>query len=162
MPLKQRWLRCLPAGLLLAALVLGAIWLAQPRAFLQFAPLDRSTEIHVHTTDAGEIHAFQEARPSQTELQPLLEELTPSRVKLAGRSRNIRWQKEDTLYSLFAGHDEVGAWVVDAHFDFCTDGNLYVHKGWLGYLRYELIDCDLERVNAALAELMGIDDLPAA
>ena len=68
MRLKERWLRCLPAGLLLAAIVLGVIWLAQPRAFLRFAPLDAATEIHIFTTDAGAVHALQEARPSQAEL----------------------------------------------------------------------------------------------
>ena len=157
MSLKQRWLRCLPAGFLLAAVVLGIVWLAQPRAFLQFAPLDKATEIHVYTTDAGETHAFQEARPSQAELEPLLEALSGAEVKPMGRSRNIRWEKEDTLYSLFAGHDENDTWVVDADFDLCTDGHLYVHKGWLGYLRYQLTGCDMVRVNTALAELVGID-----
>lgn len=157
MSLKQRWLRCLPAGFLLAAIVLGIVWLAQPRAFLRFAPLDEATEIHIYTTDAGEAHKLQEARPSQAELRPLLEVLSGAEVKLEGRSRNIQWRGEDTLYSLFAGHDENDTWVVDADFDLCTDGSLYVYKGWLGHLRYRLTGCDLERVNAALTELVGID-----
>lgn len=157
MSLKQRWLRCLPAGLLLAALVLGIVWLTQPRAFLQFAPLDKATEIHLYTMDAGAGHAFREARPSQEELQPLLEALSGAEVKLVGRSRNIRWQQEDTLYSLFAGHEENGAWVMDADLDICTDGYLYVYKGWLGNLRYRLTDCDMGRVNAALAKLVGME-----
>ena len=90
----------------------------------------------------------------------MLEALSGAEVKLAGRSRNIMWQQEDTLYRVFAGHDENGAWVVDADFDICTDGFLYVHKGWLGYLQYRLTGCDPEQVNAALAELVGITDMP--
>ena len=157
MSLKQRWLRCLPAGLLLAAMVLCAVWLVQPRTFLTFAPLDKATEIHIFTTDAGETHRLQEARPTQAELQPLLEVLSDAEVKLVGRSRNIQWQTEDTLYRLFAGHDENGTWYVDADLDLCTDGSLYVYKGWIGHLRYQLVNCDLNQVNVALAELVGID-----
>lgn len=157
MSLKQRWLRCLPAGLLLAALVLAVVWLMRPGAFLRFAPLDDATDIHLYTMDAGVGHAFREARPSQEELQPLLEALSGAEVKLAGRSRNIQWRQEDTLYSLFAGHEEDGAWVMDADLDICTDGYIYVYKGWLGNLRYRLTDRHVAGVNAALAELVGME-----
>lgn len=43
-----------------------------------------------------------------------------------------------------------------ADFDLCTDGMVYVHHDWLGYLRYRLTGCDMEQVDAALTRLLNI------
>ena len=69
----KRWLRCLPAGMLLAAVVLVLVWLAHPRDFLEFAPVEQSTDFYIYTTSADEIHKFREARPDRNEIAPLLE-----------------------------------------------------------------------------------------
>ena len=46
----KRWLRCLPAGFLLAALVLLLLWLNQPRSFSEVAGIEENTVFSVYTT----------------------------------------------------------------------------------------------------------------
>ena len=74
----------------------------------------------------------------------------------AGRSRMIQWQAEDNLYHLSFYHGEDGMWVQDASFALCTDGRVFVSHDWLGYLCYDLSGCDLDAVDARLAQMLGM------
>ena len=56
MTLKQRWLRCLPSGLILAALVLLIVWLVQPRAFSDVIRSDGAEEFYVYTSSVETEH----------------------------------------------------------------------------------------------------------
>ena len=46
----------------------------------------------------------------------------------------------------------------DADFNLCTDGMVYVHHDWLGYIRYRLTGCDMDAVESALLALPGMKD----
>ena len=153
----KRWLRYLPAGLILAAAVLALVWLVRPRSFTEFAPVEQSTEFYIYTTSAqvgG--HEFREARPDREEIAPLLELLETGTLRLKGRARNIMWDAEETLFSLSFCHIEGTGWVEDAGFDLCTDGMVYTHHDWLGFLAYELRGCDMDPIEAELLRLLGI------
>lgn len=144
MSLKQRWLRCLPAGLILAALVLVIVWLVYPRSFSDVICSDETE------------HELLSARPEHEEMEPLLDLLKEGTLRLTGRSRMIQWQTGDTLYHLSFYHGEDGMWVQDTSFDLCTDGRIFISHDWLGYLCYELSDCDMEAINALLAQMLGM------
>ena len=152
----KRWLRCLPAGFVLAAIVLAILWFVQPLDFSKIAPADSATEFYIYTTDAGASHELQDARPEKDTMAPLLELLNAGTVRLDGRSRSIQWASEDTLYHLSFYPDESGVWVRDADFALCTDGMLYVPHDWLGYIRYRLTNCDITAVDAELRQILGI------
>ena len=144
-------------GGLLAVLVIclltGALY-AQP--FADFANVDRATEFYIYTTSAGTGHVFQESRPSRQEMANLLELLEVGSLRLGGRSRYIQWEGEDALYHISFYHEENGVWDQDANFCLCTDGMVYVHHEWLGYICYRLTGCDMEAVKAALLALPGM------
>ena len=156
MSLKQRWLRCLPAGLVLAALVLAIVWLVQPRAFSDVIHSDNAVEFYIYTTDFETDHELLSARPQREEMEPLLDLLKEGTLRLTGRTLILRWQSEDTLYHLSFYHGEDGLWVQDASFGLCTDGMVYVPHDWLGYLCYELTGCDMEAINAQLGQMLGM------
>lgn len=153
----KRWLRYLPAGLLLAAAVLVLVWLTRPQSFLEFAPVEASTDFYIYTTSAqvgG--HEFREARPGREEMAPLLELLETGTLRLKGRARNIVWDAEETLFSLSFCRIEGNGWLEDAGFDLCTDGMVYMHHDRLGFLTYELSGCDMDAIKAELLRLLGI------
>lgn len=152
----KRWLNYLPAGLLLAAAVFVLMWLVRPQSFGEFAPVEQSTEFYIYTTGAGTTHELREAWPDQEEIAPLLALLENGIFRLKGRSRFIQWDAEETLFNLSFYHGEGDRWVEDADFDLCTDGMVYVHRGWLGYLHYQLTGCDMDAVEAELLRLLGI------
>jgi len=154
MTLKQRWLHCLPAGLILAALVLLIVWLVQPRALSNVIRSDGADEFYVYTSSVETEHELLSARPNREEMEPLLDLLKEGTLRLTGRSRMIQWQIEDTLYHLSFYHGEDGVWVQDASFDLCTDGMVYISHDWLGYLCYELNGCDMEAVSAHLEQIL--------
>ena len=154
MTLKQRWLHCLPAGLILAALVLLIVWLVQPRAFSDVIRSDGADEFYVYTSSVETEHELLSDRPNREEMEPLLDLLKEGTLRLTGRSRMIQWQIEDTLYHLSFYHGEDGVWVQDASFDQCTDGMVYISHDWLGYLCYELNGCDMEAVSAHLEQIL--------
>ena len=156
MSLKQRWLRCLPAGLILAALVLVIAWLVQPRAFSDVIHSDGAEEFYLYTSSVETEHELLSARPDREEMEPLLDLLKEGSLRLTGRARTIQWQVEDTLYHLSFYHGEGGMWVQDASFDLCTDGRIFVSHDWLGYLCYDLSGCDMEAVNALLAQMLSM------
>ena len=154
MTLKQRWLHCLPAGLILAALVLLIVWLVQPRAFSDVIRSDGADEFYVYTSSVETERELLSARPNRKEMEPLLDLLKEGNLRLTGRSRMIQWQIEDTLYHLSFYHGEDGVWAQDASFDLCTDGMVYISHDWLGYLCYELNGCDMEAVSAHLEQIL--------
>jgi len=154
MTLKQRWLHCLPAGLILAALVLLIVWLVQPRALSNVIRSDGADEFYVYTSSVETEHELLSARPNREEMEPLLDLLKEGTLRLTGRSRMIQWQIEDTLYHLSFYLGEDGVWVQDASFDLCTDGMVYISHDWLGYLCYELNGCDMEAVSAHLEQIL--------
>ena len=154
MSLKRKWLRCLPAGLILAALVLVIAWLVQPRAFSDVIHSDGADEFYVYTSSVETEHELLSDRPNREEMEPLLALLKEGTLRLTGRSRMIQWQIEDTLYHLSFYHGEDGVWVQDASFDLCTDGMVYISHDWLGYLCYELNGCDMEAVDAQLEQIL--------
>lgn len=156
MSLKQRWLRCLPVGLILAALVLVIAWLVQPRAFSDVIRSDGAEEFYLYTSEVETEHELLSARPNREEMEPILDLLKEGTLRLTGRSRMIQWQAEDNLYHLSFYHGEDGMWVQDASFDLCTDGRIFVSHDWLGYLCYELSGCDIEAVDARLAQMLGM------
>ena len=156
MSLKQRWLRCLPAGMVLAALVLAVLWLVQPRAFSDVIRSGGATEFYLYTTDAETDHELLSVRPDREEMEPLLDLLNGGTLRLTGRTRILQWQVEDTLYHLSFYHGEGDQWVQDASFELCTDGMVYVPHDWLGYLCYELSGCDLEAVDVRLEKMLGM------
>lgn len=156
MTLKQRWLRCLPAGLILAALVLLIAWLVQPRAFSNVIHSDGAEEFYIYTSSVDTEHELLSGRPNREEMEPLLDLLKEGTLRLTGRSRMIQWQTEDTLYHLSFCHEENGMWVQDASFDLCTDGMAYISHDWLGYLCYELSGCDMEAVSFQLEQMLGM------
>ena len=156
MSLKRRWLRCLPAGLILAALVLVIAWLVQPRAFSEVIHSDGADEFYIYTSEVETEHELLSARPEREEMEPLLDLLKEGTLRLTGRSRMIQWQAEDNLYHLSFYHGEDGMWVQDASFALCTDGRVFVSHDWLGYLCYELSGCDLDAVDARLAQMLGM------
>ena len=140
-------------AVLSVCLFIGLLY-SQP--FADFANADESTAFYIYTTSAGAGHEFQESRPSREEMAPLLELLEAGSLRLAGRSRYIQWESEDALYRLFFCHEENGVWVQDADFNLCTDGMVYVHHDWLGYIRYRLTGCDMDAVESALLALPGM------
>ena len=156
MSLKRRWLRCLPAGLILAALVLVIAWLVQPRAFSDVIRSDGADEFYIYTSEVETEHELLSARPEREEMEPLLDLLKEGTLRLTGRSRMIQWQAEDNLYHLSFYHGEDGMWVQDASFALCTDGRVFVSHDWLGYLCYDLSGCDLDAVDARLAQMLGM------
>jgi len=156
MSLKRRWLRCLPAGLILAALVLVIAWLVQPRAFSDVIHSDGADEFYIYTSEVETEHELLSARPEREEMEPLLDLLKEGTLRLTGRSRMIQWQAEDNLYHLSFYHGEDGMWVQDASFALCTDGRVFVSHDWLGYLCYDLSGCDLDAVDARLAQMLGM------
>ena len=156
MTLKQRWLHCLPAGLILAALVLLIAWLVQPRAFSDVIHSDGAEEFYVYTSSVETEHELLSGRPNREEMEPLLDLLKEGTLRLTGRSRMIQWQIEDTLYHLSFYHGEDGMWVQDASFDLCTDGMIYISHDRLGYLCYELSGCDMEAVSSQLEQMLGM------
>ena len=141
------------AVVLAVCLLVGALY-AQP--FADFAKVDRATEFYIYTTSAGAGHVFQESRPSRQEMAALLELLEVGSLRLDGRSRYIRWEGEDALYHLSFYYEENGVWDQDANFDLCTDGMVYVHHQWLGYICYRLTGCDMDAVETALMTLPGM------
>lgn len=152
----KRWLQCLPAGLLLAAVVLTLVWLSQPRSFSDFFRVEQSTEFYIYTTSAGTHHELFEARPDREGIASLLELLETGSLRLKGRSRTIMWDAEETLFHLSFYHGEGDQWIEDADFDLCTDGMVYVHHDWLGYLHYQLTGCDMDAVEVELSRLLGL------
>lgn len=156
MSLKQRWLRHLPAGLILAALVLVIAWLVQPRAFSDVIHSDGAEEFYVYTSEVETEHELLSARPTRAEMEPILDLLKEGTLRLTGRSRIIQWQMEDNLYHLSFYHGEDGMWVQDASFDLCTDGRIFITHDCLGYLCYDLRGCDLEGIDALLAQMLGM------
>lgn len=156
MSLKQRWLRCLPVGLILAALVLVIAWLVQPRAFSDVIRSDGAEEFYLYTSEVETEHELLSARPNREEMEPILDLLKEGTLRLTGRSRMIQWQAEDNLYHLSFYHGEDGMWVQDASFDLCADGRIFVSHDWLGYLCYDLSGCDLDAVDARLAQMLGM------
>ena len=156
MSLKRKWLRCLPAGLILAALVLVIAWLVQPRAFSDVIRSDGADEFYIYTSEVETEHELLSARPEREEMEPLLDLLKEGTLRLTGRSRMIQWQAEDNLYHLSFYHGEDGMWVQDASFALCIDGRVFVSHDWLGYLCYELSGCDLDAVDARLAQMLGM------
>ena len=156
MTLKQRWLRCLPVGLILAALVLLIVWLVQPRSFSDVIRSDGAEEFYVYTSSVETERELLSARPNREEMEPLLDLLKEGTLRLTGRSRTIQWQIEDTLYHLSFYHGENGMWVQDASFDLCTDGMVYISHDWLGYLCYELSGCDMGAIGAQLEQMLGM------
>ena len=157
MSLKERWLRCLPAGLILAALVLAAVWLTQPRAFSNVIRSDGATEFYVYTSAVENGHELLSARPDREGMEPLLDLLNEGTLRLRGRTRTIQWQMEDTLYHLSFYHGEEDLWVQDASFALCTDGMVYISHDWLGYLCYELTGCDMEAADTCLMQMLGME-----
>ena len=73
MTLKQRWLRCLPAGLILPALVLLIVWLVQPRAFSDVIRSGGAEEFYVYTSSVETEHELLSVRPNREEMEPLLD-----------------------------------------------------------------------------------------
>jgi len=156
MSLKQRWLRCLPAGLVLAALVLAVLWLTKPRAFSDVIHSDGATEFYIYTSEVETEHELLSVRPDRKEMEPLLDLLKEGTLRLTGRTHILQWQMEDTLYHLSFYHGEGDMWVQDADFALCTDGMVYVPHDWLGYLCYELTGCDMEAIKAQLEQMLGM------
>lgn len=156
MGMKERWLRCLPAGFLLAAIVLAIVWFVQPRAFSDVIHSDGAVEFYIYTPDVETDHELLSARPDREEMEPLLDLLGEGTLRLTGRTRILQWQIEDTLYHLSFYHEGDGVWVQDAAFALCTDGMVYVPHDWFGYICYRLTDCDLEEVHAQLSCLLGM------
>lgn len=153
----KRWLKYLPAGLLLAAAVLVLVWLGRPRSFGEFAPVEASTEFYIYTTSAQTGgHEFREARPGREEIALLLALLEEGNLRLTGRSRFIQWDAGETLFNLSFYHGEDDRWVEDAGFDLCTDGTVYVHRDRLGYLHYRLTSCDMDAIEAELFRILDI------
>ena len=156
MSLKQRWLRCLPAGLVLAAVVLLIVWLVQPRPFSNVIHSDGAVEFYIYTSQVETEHELLSARPDREEMEPILDLLKEGTLRLTGRTRILQWQSEDTLYHLSFYHGEEDVWVQDASFELCTDGMIYVSHDWLGYLCYELRGCDMEAINGRLEQMLGM------
>ena len=156
MSLKPRWLRCLPAGLVLAAVVLLIVWLVQPRPFSNVIHSDGAVEFYIYTSQVETEHELLSARPDREEMEPILDLLKEGTLRLTGRTRILQWQIEDTLYHLSFYHGEDGVWVQDASFELCTDGMVYVPRDRLGYLCYELRGCDMEAVGKQLEQLLGM------
>ena len=154
MSLKQRWLRCLPAGLVLAAVVLLIVWLVQPRPFSNVIHSDGAVEFYIYTSQVETEHELLSARPDREEMEPILDLLKEGTLRLTGRI--LQWQSEDTLYHLSFYHGEEDVWVQDASFELCTDGMIYVSHDWLGYLCYELRGCDMEAINGRLEQMLGM------
>jgi len=153
----KRWLKCLPAGMVLAAVVLTLLWLGRPQSFAEFAPVEQSSEFYIYTTSAQTgSHEFREARPDLEEMTLLLELLETGSLRLKGRSRFIQWDAEETLFHLSFYHGEDDRWVEDAGFDLCTDSMVYVHHDWLGYLHYQLTGCEMDAVETELLRLLSI------
>ncbi len=150
---RSHWLISGLTAVLVLLLLAGTFY---SQRFADFAGADGATEFYICTTNAGVGHEFRESRPSREEITPLLELLGEGTLRLDGRSRYIQWDAKDTLYHFSVYHEGDGGWVEDADFDLCTDGMVYVHHDWLGYLRYRLTGCDMEQVDAALTRLLNI------
>ena len=152
----KRWLRWLPLGMLLAAMVLGFAWLKSPRNFSEFVPVEQVVEIYLYTTSAqaGE-HKLYEARPERREAESLLTLLEPGTLRFKTRTRSILWDAEETLFNLaFVCAQEDGRTEI-VGLDLCSDGMAYFHHSWLGFLGYRLSGCDMDAVEAELLRLLS-------
>ena len=152
----KRWLKYLPAGLLLAAVVLVLAWLMRPRSFAEFAPAEHVAEVYLYTTSVHvDGHELYEAWPDREEVEPLLNLLEPGMLRFKSRSRQIEWEPEETLFHLaFVCEQEDGRTEV-VGIDLCTDGMVYIHHSWLGFIGYRL-SCDMDAIESELMRLLGI------
>ena len=145
----RRWLRYLPAGILLAAVVLALVWLARPRSFGEVISLEPAAEYSILATDTGETW---EAWPSQAEMESLLELLREGTLRLDGRSRSLAWGTEETMYRLYF-YDEAG---LPEDFYLCTDGTVHIWHERLDFVHYQLNGCDMAALEAELSRLLGM------
>lgn len=153
----KRWFRCLPAGLILAALVMAILWLAQPRSFSEVARLQETTSLYVYTTDETPQRNLLESQPERDEAEPLLMLLESGTLRLKGFCRTISWETDQSLYHLYLDTwSPEGEWQGYASLALRSDGMLYKSVGEWGYLRYELSGCDMDAVLAELAALPGM------
>ena len=153
----KRWLRCLPAGLILAALVMALVWLTLPRSFADVAGLGERSELYVHTWDAEAPHEVRESQPEPEAAESLLALLKSGSVRLKGFRRTIYWEKDQSLYHLqLHAYSAEGEWQGATHLALRSDGMLYKTAGEWGYLWYELSGCDMNAVLAELEALPGM------
>ena len=158
-----RWMRGLSRGV--GCLVMLAVMLAfllRPVSFQELTHADRATEFYI-TAFVGGADPQREARPSQAEITPLLEELETGTAHFWGRQRNISWSEDQQVYSFWLNHVDEKQGVLDARFDLRSDGLLYTPMylgNWhLGYICYQLKDCDL---TTAVEQLNALLHLPSA
>lgn len=153
----KRWLRCLPAGFLLAAVVLLLLWLNQPRSFSEVAGVGENSYFSVSTTDNTPQRELMEAWPEREEIEPLLSLLESGEVHWKGFRRNITWEADQSLYHLYVDTwSPEGDWQGNTGLALRSDGMLYKTVGEWGYLWYEVSGCDLPAVLAELEALTGM------
>ena len=152
MTLKQRWLRCLPAGILLAAMVLAVAWVMRPQSFAELIPMEQAAKFSIHTTGSREQHADWEAWPERAEIEPLLELLQDGTLRLSGRSQGLEWGTEETMYRLYSYREDG----LPEDFYLCTDGMVYIWHERIGFVHYRLSGCDMEAVSAQLEQMLGM------
>lgn len=153
----KRWLRCLPAGFLLAAVVLLLLWLNQPRSFSEVAGVGENSYFSVYTIDNTPQRELMEAWPEREEIEPLLSLLESGEVHWKGFRRNITWEADQSLYHLYVDTwSPEGDWQGNTGLALRSDGMLYKTVGEWGYLWYEVSGCDLPAVLAELEALTGM------
>ena len=150
----KRWLHYLPAGLILAALVMAAVWLTLPRSFPDVFNLGENCALYVHTWQEGRLY---ESQPEQEEAEPLLMLLKTGEVRLKGFRRIIAAEPNQDLYHVnIDAYSSDGHWIGSIHLIVRSDGMLYKTAGNWGYFWYELSGCDMDAVLAELEALPGM------
>ena len=153
----KRWLRCLPAGFLLAALVLLLLWLNQPRSISEVAGIEENTVFSVYTTAETPQRELMMAHPEREEIEPLLSLLESGTVRWKGVCRTITWETDQRLYHIYVeAYSPEGEWLKSVSLDLRSDGAFYRMVGEWGYLRYELSGCDMSAVLMELEALTGM------
>jgi len=155
----KRWLQYLPAGFLLAAVVLAVIWLVRPRLFVDVIRTEQAVEFSILcTSNAGGQHTNREAWLSQEEIEPLLELLQGGTLRFDSRSPALEWATGETMYRLFAYRADG----LPEDFYLCTDGMIHVWHDRVGFLHYRLIGCDMDAVETELSRLLGMEQEASA
>ena len=152
MTLKQRWLRCLPAGLILAALVLTVAWVMRPQSFTELIPMEQAVEFSVHTTGSREQHVIRESFLDLEEIEPLLDLLQDGTLRFRGRSRGLAGDPEETMYRLYSYRKDG----LPEDFYLCTDGMVHIWHERIGFVHYRLSGCDMEAVVVQLEQMLGM------
>ena len=158
-----RWMRGHSRGV--GCLVMLAVMLAfllRPVSFQELTHADRATEFML-TAFVGGPDSVLEAYPTRAEIDPLLEELETGTAHFWGRQRNISWSEDQQVYTFWLSHAEGDQGILDARFDLRSDGllytPLYLGNRHLGYICYQLKDCDL---SAAVEQMNTLLHLPSA